>query len=164
MNIGMGIGVGFQKGAGSFVASPAVSFLQMNGVGDNLLAPSMTYTKIVIDMQLEYENSAIRYIVQNATTSVRVQQNGTLFSSYTSNGFHLTNRCLLDLVAAAPVTSSVRFFSRTDGVSNHLKGKIFDIKIYNGSILIAHYDMSVGNVLDQSGNGNHATIVGGNWI
>jgi hypothetical protein len=46
----------------------------------------------------------------------------------------------------------------------YLEGEIYDLKLYNGTTLVAHYDMSTGTVQDQSGNGRHATLYGGTWL
>lgn len=51
-----------------------------------------------------------------------------------------------------------------NGGSAYMEGDIYDIKLYNGTTLVAHYDMSTGTVQDQSGNGYHATLTGGTWM
>jgi len=138
----------------------------MDGVDDNILVPSMTYDRIIIDTQYQYDNSIIRYIVQNNNALARIQTNNSLFvaGGYTASGFNLTERHILHLTLTSSITNTNRFFARTDASTNHLKGNIYDIKIYNGVTLHAHYDMTTGTVQDQSGNNRHAELTGGTWI
>jgi hypothetical protein len=61
------------------------------------------------------------------------------------------------------MTDNFTVFAKNDSTTP-LGGKLFNVKVYNGETLVAHYDMAKGSVQDQSGNGNHATLTGGTWL
>lgn len=144
-----------------------VKYLQMDGVDDNLLAPSMTFDKIVIDVHpdLTVNPEILRYLVHQ-TEYVRFTTGGVMqLSGMTQTGYVADQRTTMTIIPTVPpLTKSLRFFARQDGGNNRLAGKLYNLKIYNGGTLQAHYDMSTGTVQDQSGNGRHATLTGGTWL
>lgn len=153
-------------------------FLQMDGVDDKLLAPSMTFTEIVIDFKLGTKVAFGRYwtlpfgaeYFQVASGAVNDQWSAGVSALYL-NGVSQTNlspivtagtRALVRSVTGTTKTGTPYFMSSNS--TNYLRSDIWNIKIYNGATLMAHYDMSTQTVLDQSGNGRHATLTGGTWV
>jgi hypothetical protein len=154
-------------------------YLQMDGVDDWLQAPSVTFTDIYLDMSVEHKTGVAQMYVDvrpgiGFTFSLRNASNTDQHDGFTayldgvlkSNGtaYVPTNqRCLLRLNRGAGTSSPV-FFANNGKSAQFTKGKIYDVKFYNSTTLVAHYDMSTGTVQDQSGNGNHATLTGGTWL
>jgi hypothetical protein len=157
------------------------SYLQMDGTDDYLKMPSMTFTKVVADVEITRRTDFARvvwdfrsgisfaYISQqtNGTDSIgsgTVKVNNAAVTNGTA--FIPNNtRCTVEHTFGAAGTDDGNIFSNNAASANSfIAGKIYDIKFYNGTTLVAHYDMTLGNVQDQSGNGNHATLFGGTFI
>ncbi|WP_423408007.1 hypothetical protein AABM38_20395 [Heyndrickxia sp. MSNUG] len=148
-------------------------YLQMDGVDDFLRTSTITFNKMTIDYFMDSPQPQSRY----ALLDVRTGGTGIFDSAYTTGGTYFTDgktyggmsqfpigvRRLLDVNLASLTTDNANVFSWNDGTKN-TKGNIYSIKFFNGSNLVAHYDMSTGTVQDQSGNGNHATLTGGTWL
>jgi hypothetical protein len=164
-----------------------VKYLQMDGVDDYLKTPSITFNQVVFSFLLDgtfFANNSSRYLFDARTgTGAGLIYNGTFENGVPDNDFWTyynsqridfgyggfnsipkdTNVELVMETIATNVKDDVNFFSHNNGASNG-KGNLYNIKFFNAGVLVAHYDMSTGTVLDQSGNGNHAILVGGTWI
>lgn len=155
-------------------------YLQMDGVDDYLKTPSITFTEVILDVSVEHKtNVAQMYIDPRSgvgfTAALRNTSNVDNHDGWdavyidsvskTNNTVYVpTNqRCVMRLVNSVG-TDDLNIFSHNSGTSQFVKGKIYNVKIYNGTTLQAHYDMTTQTVQDQSGNGRHATLVGGTWV
>jgi hypothetical protein len=156
-------------------------YLQMDGVDDYLKLPSLTFNKIVADVVVRRRTDIARFVwdfrsgigfayLQQTTGGVDAWGTGTFKvngTTQTNNTACIPNgtRATLEHSFSAAGTDDGNIFTN-NGVSanTQISGDIYDIKIYNGATLVAHYDMTIGNVQDQSGNGFHATLTGGTWI
>jgi hypothetical protein len=154
-----------------------VKYLQMDGVDDFLTIPSITFNRIVIDHFMytpsnhfyifDIRPTLTAYLFEYSTgangragiTSLVVDGNTTGSLSDQANRIVFNQRQTLDVTLASIPTTSFTFYK-----GGNTRGNIYNIKIYNGTTLVAHYDMSQGNVQDVSGNGNHATLTGGTWL
>lgn len=149
-------------------------FLKLNGAGNTLVAPAMQHTRVVMDVVLTPKAWARYLDTTEGPGFFNGSPNDTFswpFSSVSKNGVAQTNdtifvtageRAIYEITMASVRNVPVYFLS-DDTLAGNVTGDIYDIKIYNGAVLMAHYDMSLGNVQDQSGNGNHATLTGGTW-
>jgi hypothetical protein len=155
-------------------------YLEMDGATNYLRTPSLTFTDIYIDTEIEQREGVQSWYVDartgigfayfnrtptgTDTISVfnAVYIDGVAKTSGTAFVPHLT-RCLIRVVKTTGGTDDVNIFSANNGGSP-TKGKLYDIKFYNGASLVAHYDLTLGNAQDQSGNGNHATLNGGTFV
>ncbi|MGM0836055.1 MAG: hypothetical protein ACQEV7_07850 [Bacillota bacterium] len=156
------------------------TYLYTDGVDDYLKTPSLTFTEVIMDYKPKALNSgALQY-----TVDCRELGSGYLYSSgdtgnesfggWTTvykNGIQVTSganfvlpdeRMTLRFLSTLQ-TTPVTFFTRFT-LMQYKRVELFDIKFYNGTTLIAHYDMTTGTVQDQSGNGRHATLTGGTWL
>lgn len=137
----------------------------------------MTLNKIVADVLINRQTDKTRFAwdfrtgigfsyLQQLTNGTDVKGSGTVLvngtTMSTSNPIPNGTRCTIEHDLSTG-TDDGNIFSDQNG-SNQIKGNIYDIKIYNGATLVAHYDMSTGTVQDVSGNGNHATLTGGTWV
>jgi hypothetical protein len=157
-------------------------FLQMDGVDDRLQLPSLSFTEIVLDMIVNRSNVSTKLYIDARTgvgfTYFQSQTNGTdNFSGFNNvyvDGVNKTNnttiipnnqRCQVRIVKSVAGTDDLTIFSQNSGIANtYVQGNLYNVKVYNGASLVAHYDMTTGNVQDQSGNGKHATLIGGTWV
>jgi hypothetical protein len=157
-------------------------YLQMDGVDDKITLPSMTYKDILIDMELQEQSYSTKKDFANyggtggTTAQFYRQTNGTdthNVKEFQLNGATATKgtivvpynqKVLFRLVGWIDYTGPGTIFAHPTNINYNLKGKIYNIKVYNNAgALVAHYDMSTGTVQDQSGNGYHATLTGGTW-
>lgn len=157
--------------------------LQMNGGTDHVKLPSITFNKVILDIKVPRSTAATRNYfdfrsgfsfayLQSTTGGVDSEGNDGQMSTYidgvgpkTNNTVMVPNnvRCLLETRWGTAATDDGNIFSTSSGTNGQI-GDIYDAKFYNGATLVAHYDMTLGNVQDQSGNGNHATLTGGTWV
>lgn len=158
-----------------------IQTLKMNGTSAYLRAPVITFTKIEMIMNVEWNGATAYYFsCRNATSNQAYAQMQTATTDY--NGLcNITYNYMFtpDIVNVHPLprqriikayfdltnpsTYNPTIFAR-DSINSFLKGTIYDVKFYNGGVLVAHYDAKTGTVQDQSGNGNHATLVGGEFV
>lgn len=156
--------------------------MQMDGVDDRLQLPSMTLTEIVLEMSAIRQTNAVKMYIDARTgisfCYLQSNTNGTdswsTFNNVYVDGVAKTNnttmipenqKCTVRVVKTVAGTDDVSIFSTYSGSANNFaKGSLYNIKVYNGATLQAHYDMSTGTVQDISGNGNHATLNGGTWL
>lgn len=155
-------------------------YLSMDGIDDTLQTPALTCTKIIVELSAENDGSPDAYI--DTVTGVGgwwyepstndVQYDG-IFTSVKKNGItqppngvsYVDNtKATYEVGLNATNIAFYIMESVWHDPSVRTKGKLYDIKFYNGTTLVAHYDMSKGTVVDQSGNGNHATLTGGTWV
>lgn len=163
-------------------AAAAKKALSMNGTSDYIQLPSMTFTDIYLDMKPDLTAKATNSYFVDARTGNSsayfyrgtngLDAFGAAFKIY-KDGVQVTNntafladnvRQTIRLTGTAAITDDITIFDRYSISTEYGRGIIYDIKIYNGATLVAHYDMSTQTVQDQSGNGNHATLTGGTWI
>ena len=154
-------------------------YLHMDGVDDRILIPSMAIT--LIEIEMTSLNTVIsgqqRYWSFPLGASFFMRENGldkwhTTVSRVTVNDVDavtgtafipLNQRVTVKSYLSSALTQQTHIFNN-NGNTSFVKGDIFRIRIYNGTVLMAHYDMSTGTVQDQSGNGRHATLFGGTWL
>lgn len=175
--IGIGIGIGVSQGIVS-AGVATFSYLQMNGTTDRITLPSMTFTEIVMDFRVNSKAAFERYwslplgasYFQVASDGTSDDWHATVTSLYLDEVLK-TNDTVVMVIGIRGVTRSVLSVAKTgvitifaNGTSSFAHGDIWDIKIKNGTTLLAHYDMTTGTVNDQSGNGNNATLTGGTWV
>lgn len=155
-------------------------YLQMDGIDDYLKLPSMTLTKVLTDVKVRRRTDVVRVLwdfrvgigfsyLQQQTNGTDASGSGTVKvnSSTVSNGTAFipnNTRCTIEHSLSTGTDDGNIFSNNNANANSVIDGDIYDIKIYNGASLVAHYDMSLGNVQDQSGNGNHATLTGGTWV
>lgn len=149
--------------------------LAMDGATSYIQVPNLTFTKIVFDYFLDTSNPtdftifdgrlavALCYISPANSGIFNVSQDGVAITG--PYAFTKNKRLILESNSKnGAVTAALSIFRRQiDPIGQYVKGKIYDIKIYNGATLQAHYDCSKGNLQDQSGNNNHATLHNGAW-
>lgn len=155
-------------------------YLYFDGTGGRLQLPSMTFTEIVLDMSAIRTTDAIKIYVDARSgigfCYLQSDTNGTdswsSFNNVYVDGVNKSNntamipnnqRCSVRLVRGTG-TDDLTLFSNNSGGNAFVKGNLYNVKIYNGTTLQAHYDMTTSTVQDQSGNGNHATLTGGTWL
>jgi chitodextrinase len=160
-------------------------YLQMNGTSDSIKTPTLTFDKVEMDIYAEFNNNAgvWQYFLDSRTgvangwfAHLNNYENwGAGISSILVDGVQFnqssnisrvpsSKRTLLTVNFSTAVTDDVSLFSFNTNASDFLKGRIYGVKFWNGSTLVASYDMKLGTVNDQSGNGKHATLYGGTWI
>ncbi len=150
-------------------------YLQMDGVDDLIKTPSITINTIEIDCLIDStQNESGSYILDarsglsngHLTTGEKGAGLTTLLingSSGSVTDIPRDTRTTIKASSSSVFTDNVNIFS---SYIDHAecKGNIYSVKCYNGTTLVAHYDMTTGTVQDQSGNGKHATLTGGTWI
>jgi hypothetical protein len=157
--------------------------LHMNGGTDHVKIPSLTFTKVILDIKVARNTSAQRnyfdfrtgfsfgYLL-SLTSGLDSEGNDSPMTTYIDGVGPKSNntvmvpdnvRCLLETRWASAGTDDGNIFGSNLGTSGQI-GDIWNVKFYNGASLVAHYDMTLGNVQDQTGNGNHATLNGGTWV
>ncbi|OBZ13343.1 hypothetical protein [Bacillus sp. FJAT-26390] len=151
-------------------------YLQFDGVDDYLRTPTLTYTKVVIDMtkgttlnKIYVDDSGSARLFENAageekrSTYSIINVNGVTGNGF-NNIFNAGETGVLTGELGTARTFPLTFFSNNAlQAGNFMDCIARNIKVYNGAVLVAHYDLTLGSVQDQSGNGNHATLVGGTW-
>ncbi|MFH5181169.1 hypothetical protein ACHHV8_36715 [Paenibacillus sp. TAB 01] len=156
-------------------------YLQMPGNGSYIKLPSMTLSRIVAEVAVRRKTDVVRvlwdfrtgisfaYLIQqiNGTDAIgagAIKVSGTSVSNGTT--FIPENtKTTIEHTFSSTAMDDGNIFSNSSGAANStIDGDIYDIKLYNGTTLVAHYDMSTGTVQDQTGNGNHATLIGGSWV
>lgn len=188
MNIGFGVEIGMNQKSGQ--SAPPTFYLSMDGVNDWIATPSVTYDQIVMDVEVDAlsPNSNLYLVNANGGTRLDAQPIGTMFSYVQKSNMTLfrNNISSMKINGGASVSSSVvtsnqrfsvdygfpaltdpstEFFASQNGTAiNRTKGKIYRITGYYLGGIVFDYDMSTGTVQDQSGNGNHATLIGGTWV
>ena len=155
-------------------------YLQMDGVDDYIITPSLTFTEVLIDfiphqssrnqyyMDMRDATFTSPYVLHTSTNdqwaACTVYVDGT---QKTSGSIQIPSntRQILRVVLAGGVaaTRTVNFCRRWTGIE-FLEADIYSVTFKNGAATIAYYDMSTQTVQDQSGNGNHATLTGGTWV
>lgn len=178
--LGLGLGMGFFKRPIGSTPAPSpvtVTALSMDGVDDFIQTPSFSYNEVVMRFSADPTNNFQKYFAVNfwyIQTASRPVDNWDTngFSSIQVNGTNVTNNTDFIPINTVVTMRAVRVNStayishifRHSAAGGYMKGVIYDVKFYNGGTLVAHYDMSKGNVQDQSGNGYHATLTGGTWV
>jgi hypothetical protein len=155
----------------------------MNGTSDYIKTPSLTFTDIEMDFWPEQSNTvyqsyfdarsgiSLSYMDNNASGSDTY--NAPIWKEFIVDG--VTKTGLNATLIPRNIRTTVKFTLNNAGTDDvnifssyqntgPMKGKIYSVKFYNAGALVASYDMTKGNVQDQSGNGKHATLVGGTWV
>lgn len=185
MNSGIALGIPFNVLANPSPSTETTYYLSLDGVDDYLKTPSITFDEVVMEFKArqtpttEYyldarTGVANTYLYRN-TSNVDFTSGSALFvNSMYWDGVKGTNsttfiptdtRGILRLVLSAASTDDITFFANNTGAaSTCMAADVFSIKLLLGGVVKAHYDMTKGNVQDQSGNNNHATLTGGIWV
>jgi hypothetical protein len=162
-----------------------VKSLYMNqtaGSTHYLRTPVISFTKIEMVYEAEWNGAAAYYVgCRNYTSNPAYASMNAETTDYESlvtiRYSYLTSPDVINLpplprkrmnkasfdFKGVVMNYNPTIFAR-DNLSSYMKGIIYDIKFYNGETVVAHYDMRTGTVQDQSGNGNHATLVGGQFV
>ncbi len=152
-------------------------YLQMDGIDDRLQLPTMSATKVIIDCYIDSSQDNGRDVVFDSRTgstffldvgfaNVRFYIDGSSTLKTSNVDIPKDSRHTLDIrpnPESTVMTDNFTIFAKNDGLTT-LKGKIYSVTVYNLTTLVAFYDLTLGNVQDQSGNGNHATLTGGTWV
>lgn len=152
------------------------TYLSLNGTSDYLQPPSLSFTKVVLDIEVElkttwgkYFSYDYKWFQQNSNsgndqwhTDIQVIKKNGVDQTNLSPFVTIGERAVYTIVLQTSPTKTSYLFANMGAPQTG--GKVFDVKYYNGETLKAHYDMNTGTVQDQSGNGNHATLVGGTWV
>ncbi|MGM7720474.1 right-handed parallel beta-helix repeat-containing protein [Metabacillus sp. Hm71] len=153
-----------------------INYLKMNGLDSSLKTPSITANEYIFDIELEdRKTNAVESLFDHNYQWLRRSSTEDYWSpgivSVYVNGeevlsksqFLNPNKRLTVRIFSTSLTGIIHIFRNWNN-SYFTEGKIYDIKILNNGEVIAHYDMSTQTVEDQSGNGNHATLIGGEWL
>jgi chitodextrinase len=159
------------------VPPPVASYLSLNGTSDYIKTAGFSYNRIVMDTSI---TSAAQWsILMYGTSGLAKDASGNMnfnsdYSSVLLNGstatsgstvFPMNTRTTFDITLATAFSGTFYLFSTWSlATAQMMGGKCYDIKLYNGATLVAHYDMTTGNVNDTSGQGHNATLVGGTWV
>lgn len=173
---------------GTWINTPNY-YLQMDGISDYLRTPQVTIDRIVMEFTYEPNNppSTTAYYLfdarggtPSANDMVYVNTNNTL-----AKGSGVTSLKLdgVTVPTTANVTPSTKYtidalypssISEVNGIeffvnfafqnTTRTKGKLYKITGYNAGLVAFHYNMELGNVQDQSGNGKHGVLTGGTWV
>lgn len=153
---------------GTWVTEPS-AHLELDGVDDYILTPSMTFDKVVFDFVPKTTTGSLVVFTDFAVyaqlnspgtwelSGVDSRKNG-VFGATPAVG----ERSFI-AITGGQVTRQIPLFARANG-AYPLGADVYNVKIYNGTTLVAHYDMTSGSVQDRSGNERHATLNGGTWI
>lgn len=147
--------------------------LKFNGLTDYLQLPSMTLDAIEVQCSIsERKNNAYFLDARPELTngyyymdsSAGTWTTGAGFTTYIdgvqTSDIPLSQIVNVQLVAASQFTKAVKLLSFPTGF-NPIKGTVYSVKCYLAGVLQAEYDfVRRDDAQDQSGNGNHATIVG----
>lgn len=150
-------------------------YLQMDGVDDKLVIPSMVATEFILELKPRpaawklYINLTGKNVNRNGSNNAdqfavdysAIYVDGVQATTNTAFMKINTRQVLRGVLSAAATAGTYVYWN---GASSYTEGDLWDLKIYNGATLQAHYDMTLGNVQDQSGNGRHATLTGGTFI
>lgn len=179
MNLGIGIGISFSRRKPQ--AGAPKYHLSMNGTtSDKLVTPSLTFDEVIFTLTPHQKSSGAQYYVDlrdgtNSThffyaNGVNDTYNG--FSSLYVDGALKGNnigtvprdaKTTIRLVNSAAITRALTF-AQAYNATFPMQMDLYDIQIKSGGVLVAHYDLTKGNVQDQSGNGHDATLSGGTWV
>lgn len=145
-------------------------YLQMDGVDDRFATPNMEFDFVEID--------ALFILGEGRKNPAWLKGDIFQFNTYTSsavqtifiNDVDVTSN--YNLPDSERVKLSVSFKDSTssyvqlfiNGWSNAVEGNLYSVKMYKNNILVAHYDMSTGTLIDQTGNNSDATTRGGTWV
>ncbi|MFQ8550182.1 hypothetical protein [Acinetobacter baumannii] len=167
-------------------------YLQLDGVDDYVEIPSMTFDEILINFIPEniIGNTSTKYYIASQMNTYR-QTSGNdgryqgywLYSTWdggsASGGgnnvvvqsnirqdfkFEFRQNPRTDFTSANAVSTIVIGANTNKNNNSFLKAKVYSVTVMCDGSTVAHYDMSTQTVQDQSGNGYHATLVGGTWV
>ena len=151
-----------------------MGYLRLDGVDDYITTAATntgtgTYNRIVLDVVLYTDSAKQQCIYGDTAANVRAAAGATTLSvnaAVINAGNLMGQRTTLDITLNT--AADFYYFNAGRGYgfwANYpMRCDIYSIKLYNGTTLFAHYDMTTGTVQDQSGNGRHAKLVGGTWV
>ncbi|MED4209310.1 fibronectin type III domain-containing protein [Priestia megaterium] len=159
--------------------------ISMNGISDYIKLQPLIFDSIELTCSVEPAPKVWSYYLDArngiplgyiARNSVGTDSYGSSWSAIYINGLLKTSstahiipntKTTIKGVLPSPVKDDINIFSNSSG-NEKMKGIIYEVKLYNGSILVAHYDLTqqfTGTTIpDISGNGKVATLYGGTWI
>lgn len=135
---------------------------------DGSLRNGQTSEHVLLDDQNRDANTGYLWIYDGtymngiSTSWSSVQVNGNIITDYGQIPFG--QRMIVDALAKNTAKGLMSVFAHNTLSDGFMKGYLYDIKIYNNTEIVAWYDFTKGNVEDQTGNGNDATLNGGTWI
>ncbi|MCP3029183.1 fibronectin type III domain-containing protein [Halobacillus sp. A5] len=144
-------------------------YLQMSGTDSFFRAPSSLplYNKIVViglisvkdNGDLFYSGSGSYSVMSGAKRNIeKIEINGDEIPGNLGNYVPIGEDCEIIHYLSTPKSGSLTLFGSNS--SNSMPGNIYNIEVFHDDVLIAEYDTSEGNVLDQSENGHDASING----
>lgn len=144
-------------------------YLEFDGIDDGFIAPSMSFDTIEVDLLVEKRKVDETYVVCPPNLAVAMSRGADLIYGATAhiNGVQVnslpSNQRFQLILKTTNIMSGSIYFMSVQG-NNATKGKIWSIKLLNGMTVQAHYDFTLGNVQDKSGNNRHGSNNGGIFI
>ncbi|MGO4181209.1 hypothetical protein AB4Z17_08515 [Paenibacillus sp. TAF43_2] len=157
-------------------------YLQMDGVDDKVTVlankPS-NVTEFIIDCNIEVRTDWMQFIniggraINFTSTTMNVAYHADFKEVYVDGVLVTSGTPFIPLNKRITIRGVLKdgintgpngpcyFF--TNSGSQFVKGIIYDIKVLKLEVLSGWYDLSTGTVNDQTGNGNHAQLIGGTW-
>lgn len=165
-------------------------YLRFNGDGNYAITPAVQHDRIEMDVLFDFQPNFSNYYVDDRTTGYNGQ--AALFT-ISHNSYDATlgvnaveidgvnipvhansaganrvkflpnlRRMTLVLRVPSALSKVLIFTHQTLGYSG--VGNLYGFKLYNGNNLVLHYDTSRGNLQDQTPNGHHGLLTGGEWL
>ncbi|MBY0007037.1 fibronectin type III domain-containing protein [Priestia aryabhattai] len=159
--------------------------ISMNGISDYIKLQPLIFDCIELTCSVEplpkvwsyyldaRNGTPLGYIARN---SAGTDSYGSSWSAIYINGVLKTSskpsimsntKTTIKGVLSSSVKDDINIFSNSSG-NEKMKGIIYEVKLYNDSMLVAHYDLTqqfTGTIIpDISGNRKVATLYGGTWI
>jgi len=162
--------------------------LFLDGIDDYLSSNQVTLDRVVMDFSYElnpssttafylfdarngtpagnfmvYISSGYRLSLGNGVKSLKVNGAVVPYLMITPDTRYMIEATFSSVVAtdANGIQFGVNYINQN---VSRFKGTLYRITGYKGNTVQFDYNMALGNVLDQSGNGNNATLVGGTWL
>lgn len=147
--------------------------LKFDGSGDVLKAPACSFNRVELKWYLESSQSSIAYLFARSTDQINLNTSGNLnftgnIANVVVNGTTLVEGNPLPKAIKSEVVINISsttssdsyYFAQSSSGTFGTKGFLYSIKVYNGTTLMFHYDLTSGNANDLSGNGRHGTVTG----
>lgn len=155
-------------------------YLQMDGTDDSLYytGTSFTIDEIILDCSVTSSRGAFdKY--QGSSNGRFLQRNGSNqdnFNTWTTvelNGVPQTNntsfipidtRVAIRMTGSPISNSQIYIFANNTAGAGAMPGKIYGVTLKNSGVTVLQWDLTLGHVIDQSGNGRNGTLNGGTWV
>jgi hypothetical protein len=149
------------------------TYLSLDGTTGYISIPSMTVTDVYINFEYTAPTNNYNMIYESSANMILWHSDhlsGYQTMQYSSPGTDVvqTANAMINLhgwsTTAWTSTATIGKGDSAQQSSINMPMQIYDIKFWNGTTIVAHYDMTTGTLNDQTGNGNNATLNGsGTW-